>query len=321
VTVEKRTGVYADQGVKIHVIDLPGIYSLTAVNTEGAMDERIACDYIQTGEADLIVNVLDASNLERNLYLTTQLLEMRVPIVIALNMLDIAKGRGLHIDCVSLSKALGCPVVPMECNKQKGVTELRAAIYQSIETPCTPTCPVIYPEPLQNAIQQITEILVTGAIIEPRQAHWLALQYLEGAETHGAFSQSAIQQAAAQAKQHAESVLHEECDILIADSRYSLAHRMVAQAVQAQGNKRTGITYYLDKCVLNRWLGIPIFLGMMYLMFLFAINIGGAFQDFFNIGSDTIFIKGVSHVLRKWVRRRGWWRSWRPVWARGSIPP
>jgi ferrous iron transport protein B len=124
VTVDRKSGEYAHAGKKIEVVDLPGIYSLSAAS----LDEEVARDYILSGEADLIVNIIDASNLERNLYLTVQLLEMQVPMVLALNMMDMARERRIDIDIPLLSQRLGCPVVPLVASQGKGIDELNSGI-------------------------------------------------------------------------------------------------------------------------------------------------------------------------------------------------
>ena len=122
VTVERKEGRLELDGRAISVIDLPGIYSLDA----GSADERVTRDYLLSREADLIVNVIDASNLERNLYLSVQILEMGVPLVVALNMMDVARKRGILLDTERLSQELGCPVVPIVAVTHEGITELKA---------------------------------------------------------------------------------------------------------------------------------------------------------------------------------------------------
>ena len=124
VTVERKEGALELDGRRVRVIDLPGIYSLDA----NSLDEVVTRDYLLSREADLIVNVLDAGNLERNLYLSVQLLEMGVPIVVALNMMDVARKRGTRIDAGQLSAALGCPVVPVVAVTREGLTELQARL-------------------------------------------------------------------------------------------------------------------------------------------------------------------------------------------------
>ena len=127
VTVDKKIGSYVFNEKKYTVVDLPGIYSSSVV-TDASIDERIACEFLLENNADLIINIIDGANLKRNLYLTTQLLEMNIPCIVAVNMLDIAKQRKLHIDLAKLSETLGCPVIPLVSSKNKGVDELKQAI-------------------------------------------------------------------------------------------------------------------------------------------------------------------------------------------------
>ncbi|MDJ0861737.1 MAG: FeoB small GTPase domain-containing protein, partial [Gammaproteobacteria bacterium] len=125
VTVERKTGRYGFQDHIFEVVDLPGTYSLDVTDQEISLDEKIARDYVHSGDADLIVNIVDASNLERNLYLTAQLVEMRAPLVVALNMMDVAKDRGMQIDSDTLAARLGCPVVPVVASAGKGIDALK----------------------------------------------------------------------------------------------------------------------------------------------------------------------------------------------------
>ncbi|MCD8499923.1 MAG: 50S ribosome-binding GTPase [Gammaproteobacteria bacterium] len=134
VTVEKTVGYFRHHHTDVNVVDLPGIYSLMVASPELSLDERIAADYIASSEADIILNVLDASNLERNLYLTVQLLEMGVPVVVALNMMDVVRKRGQHIDIDELSRYLNCPVLPVEAVKKNGPRRLKIVSFTSSST-------------------------------------------------------------------------------------------------------------------------------------------------------------------------------------------
>lgn len=156
VTVERKSGFFKWQNKSVEVVDLPGTYSLTMISETSSIDERIACEYILNQNANVIVNVLDASNLERNLYLTIQLLEMRVPVILVMNMMDIVRKRDIQIDLVQLEKMLGCPVIALEAHKGKGIKELKTAIltYAQIEK----KFPVIsYPEKIIHAIDNLKQ--------------------------------------------------------------------------------------------------------------------------------------------------------------------
>jgi ferrous iron transport protein B len=310
VTVERKTGVFCQQQQKIRVVDLPGVYSLNATADSNSLDEKIACEYLLSGEPQLIVNVLDATNLERNLFLTTQLLELNLPVILAVNMLDIIHKRGIEIDLQKLSAQLNCPVVGVVASRGKGVHELKDVIVNqchalnfnmdsaakprndefSIRCPHLRLLPTAVKQALTDLQQQIAK----------PHAEWLALRLLEeDALAAERVSDDVKQHAAAQIKKIALQC-NEDPDILIADARYRLASDITLAITRLFKTRRQTFTEALDKIVLNKWLGLPIFLLMMYLMFLFAINIGGAFQDLFDIGSSTLFVNGAAHLLMQW---------------------
>ena len=128
VTVERKVGRFTTKNHKIELVDLPGTYSLTTISEQTSLDEQIACHFILSNEADMLINVVDASNLERNLYLTLQLLELGIPCIVALNMLDIAEHQNMQIDIQALSEQLGCPVIPMVSTKASGIDKLKDTI-------------------------------------------------------------------------------------------------------------------------------------------------------------------------------------------------
>jgi ferrous iron transport protein B len=128
VTVEKKTGQFEHEGATVEVVDLPGTYTLGSPDADGALDERIAQSFLAAGSARLIVNIVDASNLERNLYLTAQLLERHLPVVVALNMMDVARDRQMRIDADRLAHRLGCPVVPIVAARKQGIEALKDAV-------------------------------------------------------------------------------------------------------------------------------------------------------------------------------------------------
>ncbi|MEN9916738.1 MAG: ferrous iron transport protein, partial [Pseudomonadota bacterium] len=135
VTVEQKSGYFTVGSDTYEIVDLPGTYSLSVVANNCAMDECIACNYLVSSRPDLVINVLDASNLERQLYLTAQLLEMQIPVIIALNMMDIAKQRGIHINIQQLSRSLKCPIIPLTAIRGMGIKELRQAVSGNLIPP------------------------------------------------------------------------------------------------------------------------------------------------------------------------------------------
>lgn len=218
VTVDRKTGWYKDGNRKIQVIDTPGTYSLTA----SSVDEQVSPDFILSSEAHLIINIVVASNIERNLYLTSQLLEMKVPLIIALNMMDMATERKLVIDVNGLAERLGCPVIPLTVAKNKGIEELKTAILASAETIAPPTAEVIHPEPVQLAREALASELQDVCTIKKIDPYWLALKLLEGdtlAAGYVSLGQTTLDRIVALQAQ-IEHDLDEEPDIVIASARY-----------------------------------------------------------------------------------------------------
>lgn len=297
VTVEQKTGRYKASGLNVRVVDLPGTYSLSNFSEDASLDERIACEYILSGDADLIVNIVDGANLERNLYLTLQLIEMQVPMIVVINMMDIVKQRRIHIDTDVLSAQLGCPVVAVQASKAFSVKQIKLAVGRYQAKQQKPTS-VTYAAPLESAIQEVLQVLEL-----PRR--WLAIHLLENDALALEQVSESIKTKVLLIRQQLEQAESEEADIAFANARYQWIDGCVSIAMNKQRQVKRTFTYYLDKLVLNRILGIPFFLFVMYLMFFFAINIGGAFQDFFDLGSDAIFMQGVAHVLTMWH-----WPDW-----------
>lgn len=293
VTVERKTGEYRLHDARVEVVDLPGTYSLDVVDREVSLDEKVARDYVHANEADLIINIVDASNLERNLYLTSQLAEMRVPLLVVLNMVDVAETKGMQVDAATLAQQLGCPVIPVVASEGEGVDALKQAIQEAVVQQPRPSVRVSYDDLLEQAVRQLAEKLTTVASAGGVSPRWLAIRLLEGDDLA---KQAAGAELSAVAAQHAAE-LGEDIDIMVADARYNLANRIANAAVSMTGQASRDLTDRIDRVVLNRIVGIPIFLFMMYLMFMFTINIGGAFIDFFDIGAGAIFVDGFAAVL------------------------
>jgi ferrous iron transport protein B len=292
VTVERKSGAYRLNDTRIEVVDLPGTYSLDVVEGEVSLDEQVARDYVHSKEADLIVNILDSSNLERNLYLTSQLAEMGLPLLIVLNMVDMAENKGMKLDPKILSQRLGCPVLPVVAAEGKGIAELKEAIIEAAARHQPSHLFMEYDNGLELAVQDL-ELRLRKAGDFGVSPRWLALRLLEGDDLA---KRTAGPELTAQAKTLA-STLGDDVDILVADTRYSLANSIASATVKVGGKVARDLSDRIDLIVLNRWLGIPIFLALMYLMFLFTINLGGAFIDFFDKGAEAIFVDGFGHLL------------------------
>ena len=290
VTVERKEGHFSTADHQVTLVDLPGTYSLTTISAQTSLDEQIACHYILGGEADVFINVVDASNLERNLYLTLQLLELGLPCIVALNMLDIAEKQAITIDIEALSARLGCPVIPMVSTKGSGIDTLKLALDK--KQPNQHAHHVQYPEVLLTEANQLANSM-SGDIPEHRR-RWLALQMLEGDIYSHSYAGNSEQQLA-EAHQRVTDTLDDPA-LIIADARYQAIATLCEAVSNTLTAKPNNLTVMMDKVVLNRYLGLPIFLLVMYLMFILAINIGGALQPIFDAGSVAIFINGIQWV-------------------------
>ncbi|KTD79257.1 Fe(2+) transporter permease subunit FeoB [Legionella waltersii] len=284
VTVEKKTGEFKNNDCLFEITDLPGIYSLVA-NAEGlSLDEEIAAQSVVQLEFDCLLNVIDACHLERHLYLTTQLLELGKPIVVALNMMDLAQQQGISIDIKALERALGCRVIPIQAHKSLGIPQLIDSLAQELKPAKPLSLPL--PENVQEYLIQLQQRLIEEGY-SSAAAFYYSFRLAEGDSLPGYEDLNIGVQS--------DSAL----DVVLADARYQAIHEIVSFVQKKQSDASEHFTAKLDKIILNRWLSLPIFFAMMYLMFLFAINIGGAFQDFFDISTETIFVSGTAWLLQQ----------------------
>lgn len=234
VTVEKKIGYYNLADERMEIVDLPGVYGLE--DDAAGLDEQIARDYLHNGDSDLIINILDATNLERSLVLTQQLLEDDKPVIVVLNMLDVARQQGLTVTPAKLGEQLGVPVISMVASRRQGLTELQSAIAEVLAAP---------------------------------EKYSATAQLDEGGEQN-------------------EKILR----------RYHQSRQLMNGVVEVS-TEHHSLSERLDNIVLNRWLGVPIFLLMIYLMFTFAVNVGAIFIDFFDILFAAVLVDGVGFVLEQ----------------------
>ncbi|MBD2790738.1 Fe(2+) transporter permease subunit FeoB [Xenorhabdus szentirmaii] len=288
VTVERKIGHFITHDHKVELVDLPGTYSLTTISEQTSIDEQIACHYILSGEADMLINVVDASNLERNLYLSLQLIELGIPCIVALNMLDIAQNQRINIDVKALEQRLGCPVIPLVSTRATGIDALKKAIdnYPQQSTPVR----VEYPDALLQEITVLSDRITEK--FNPQQRRWLTLQVLEG-DIYSREISGLTQEQLAESQARLQEKQITEPDLMIAGARYQTINELCLSVIDTRSAIPNKLTKTLDTVILNRWLGVPIFLFVMYLMFVLAINIGGALQPIFDGASAAIFIDGM----------------------------
>ena len=292
VTVEKKQGLCRYAGYEMVVVDLPGTYSLTAYSDE----ELVARNFIIDEHPDVVVDIIDASNIERNLYLATQLIEMDVPLVLAFNMSDIAEQRGLSFDIEQLCDLLQVKIVHTVGSKGKGKTELLNAVIETArEGKIERTHMVNYGDEIETELKKI-ETLITDK--EPQLAHkyssrWLAVKLLEqdGEITEKVHSEE-ILQAVTSSIEHLRTIFSDEPEIIIADRRYGFISGACQETIKSTVELRHTTSDMIDAVVTNRILGLPIFLLLMYLVFFLTFKIGdypmGWLENFFEWAGRSI---------------------------------
>ena len=284
VTVEKKTGSYAWRGEEVEITDLPGIYSITPSSAAGE-DERVARDYILTGETECVVNIIDASNLERNLYLTTQLTELGIPVVIAINMMDVVRKNGDQINVEELSRELGCKVVEISALKGDGVMEAAQAAVEAAAT--AKTVPMhTFSGPVEHAIAHIEEAAVHD--LPEEQQRWYAIKIFERDDK--VLEQLKIDPAVmthieADIKA-AEKELDDDAESIITNERYVYIAQLIKGCYkQKKAKGELSASDKIDRVVTNRWLGLPIFALVMFLVYWIAmVAVGAPATDWANEG-------------------------------------
>jgi ferrous iron transport protein B len=296
VTVEKKTGFFTlSDKTDVRIIDLPGIYSLDNDNDGSSLDERVAFDYIMQNSPDVIINVIDASCLERSLYLTLQLKELGLPVVAVINKMDVAVKKNLLINEKNLAKELGCPVVTISAHDKKSVAKLSGQLKALSEQSLIAPIALDYGSIFTPVIKQSAELL--EGVQHHLQTTALAIKLLEGDQAVYSLLSNQNQATFNDQKSNLSNALKEDFDLQVADTRYSFIYQLTQNCVRLEGHLGRSITDKIDAVVMNRFIGIPFFLFVMYLMFMFSINIGSAFIDFFDISAGAIFVDGSAQLL------------------------
>jgi len=312
VTVERKEGRVIYKGFDIKVIDLPGTYSLTAYSP----DEVVARNVIIEEKPDVVVNIVDASNLERNLYLTTQLKELEVPLVLALNMMDIAEKRGIKIQQNLLSQLLGVPIVTLIGTKNQGTIDLLDAVLDSFHgrvklTPKT----VKYHHEVEDELTILQHMLANQVVnvqlaagteasyagIPTYPLRWLAVKLLENdREIVNKVSSWAggdkILVAVKKSQDRIREILQDDPELVVVDGRYGFIRGACQEAVTYTGTDQITITEKIDKVLLNRVVALPIFLGIMWLLFQLTFTIGTPLMEWIEAGFVALGEWVASHM-------------------------
>ncbi|MCF7955555.1 MAG: ferrous iron transport protein B [Phycisphaerae bacterium] len=273
VTVDKKEGVCTHNGVEIELVDLPGTYSLTAFSIE----EVVARNYIVDEHPDVVVDIVDSSNLERNLYLATQLFEMNVPLVLAFNMSDISERRGIIFDNAILSHFFNAPIIPVVGNKGKGLDNLLDVVIETAQNPRPKTAQTIYyGVEIEEELSKIEKLLDSEhRLAEKYGSRWLALKLLEqDKEILEKGHSPQVLQAVSESVEHLIKVTGDAPDILVADRRYGFISGACEEAVEDSVEMRHTRSDLADMVILHRGLAFPIFAALMYGVFKLTFTIG-----------------------------------------------
>ena len=284
VTVEKKEGTLVYHDYEINVVDLPGTYSLSAYSE----DEAVARRFIVESKPELIVNIVDASNLERNLYFTTQLIELNVPIVIAMNMSDVAQKNGQDIDFQKLSKLAGIPIVPTVGNKNIGTEKLLDVLVKMYENKIyNHQVKVNYGLEIQQEMAKLEHIIVKDKqLLKIYPMRWLIIKLLEedlfviDIIKKSSFGVQLLLQNE-KSRHHLELHFGDAPESIIADRRYGFVSGVCTQSLNQSVEQRHSISDEIDKIVLNRVFGIPLFALVMYAIFEFTFTFSGPLVSLF----------------------------------------
>lgn len=292
VTVEKKQGTYVYNGYKMSIVDLPGTYSLTAYSLE----EVVVRDFLVNEKPRVVINIVDASNLERNLYLSLQFMEMGIPICIALNMIDVAKNRGIEINEKKLSELLGIPVTPTIARNGQGKIELMNAAEKMVKENDKPVpLNISYGTDVDQALLEIeTKISANSFLTDTYRARWVALKYLENDEQIRSLGQKTNPGLSAKLEAmvnrlsiHLQDTLNTYPEAIIADHRYGYINSIIKQGVISfkQDQDRLFLSDKIDKVLTNRFLGpvimIAVLLGLYHFTFTYSVAPVGWLESFF----------------------------------------
>lgn len=266
VTVEKKEGKVKYNNIEYNIVDLPGTYSLGAFSE----DEIVARDFILKGNPDIVINVIDATNIERNLYLTSQLIEMGTKVILALNMMDEAKAKRIEIDLDKLSNELGVPIVATVASKKQGIKDLLKEATEYIESENI-IKPFTYTETIKKELETIKPLLNKGEYIYPK--NWLAIKLLEKdkdiidyIEKNGSED--------LKKKSIEIQAIESDLELEIIDNRYNFVGNVLAHSVKRPSDTEISLTDKIDGVVTHKFWGIPIFALIMFVVFQLTFTIG-----------------------------------------------
>jgi len=283
VTVERKEGEVSRDGVNYRIVDLPGIYSLSP----HSLEEVVARDFLIDGGVDVVVNVVDAGNLERNLYLTTQLLELGIPVVVALNMIDMSERMGQHIDIDRFSEFLGVPVLTVVASRGEGIDEItRAAARAAEDSRSRGFRGARYGPEVETELGGLADRLGLGPD-DAENYRWMLVKSLEGDTAAQDRLRELVGPAVDTARlvdatrKHLASGFGSDIEVVFADGRYGFVEGLMRETVRrTERTGRTTVSDRIDNVLLHRFAGIPIFLVLMWLTFKLTFDLGAFFVNY-----------------------------------------
>lgn len=288
-TVEQAVGHFEEDNKRFEVIDLPGNYALSAHSIE----EIVSRDFIVDEESDAIINIVDAANLERNLYLTVQMMELNANMGVCLNMNKIARKNGITVDVDKLSELLGVPVIEIEANSDVGHKDLLKMIEDLKNHPINSKDKLVYGNELKEHLQDLVDVISKDKNLLDVSAFWTAIKLLEDDE----IVMDKVQQSSMsnpiflevrKVKDHLKDIYGVSAEEVIADARYAYIDGLINECVKLPENRQLTLSEKIDKVVTNRILGIPIFLIIMWVVFQVTFTIGAPFQDLLDAGFTAL---------------------------------
>lgn len=295
VTIERKTGSMHINNQSIDIVDLPGTYAIENLQIATSEDELIAREFVLNEPDSLIVNIIDATNLQRSLYLTFQLLDLQRPMIIVLNMMDALKNLGEQINIAKLTQQLGCPVVPISAAKKNGLNQLEQVLSEAIHNPMLPETQIATLGDKQTSIihQHLAKLPADSFIHQLNQ--WSLIELLlNGATTQLTPAETSTLH---QCQHDLSAWCNNEIDVALASARYEAIDQLCRQVIEKPREANISLSDKIDNLTLGRFTGIPCFLLMMYLMFMLAVKFGSVFTDFFDVLFATIFVDGFSYLL------------------------
>ncbi|WP_456400508.1 ferrous iron transport protein B [Persephonella sp.] len=307
VTVEKKEAIIDYKGYKIHLIDLPGTYSLS----NDVAEEKIAIDFLVKEKPDLVIDVVDATNLERNLYLTIQLAELDLPLVIALNMWDEAQEKGIRIDTEKLEKLLCSKVVTTTAIKGEGIPEILEGIIEVYKNKDRFKCYLHLEDQLEEELRILKECIKTiqPLLLDIYPERFLLLSLIEGNTFFIDLPiDSRILSQAESIRKKLEKLYHRDISTLLVEERYSIIISIYEQCVKKSSEEKFDLTLFLDKIFLHRILGFPIFFFFMWLLFKFTFELSAPYVDWLDTSLSEVVAPLVYHFLAD-IGTSPWLRS------------